>query len=284
MSQGSGTDISTRPRLDVSTPRKRMTLLLPVLLAGAVGALLLGTSGNSGSTPPSLQPLWTGGFENNEFRGFVAAPWNFDGSGPPVAEAAPGRVGKSAARFTLGKGARRQELVAGYNEHDAVTFGEGDDRYFSFSTRFATDWPSVSTWQLVAQWKADGQGSPPIAMFAGAHGTSRVQLVGAGWPGAGGKEGHDLGPLVRGRWIDWVVHIKFSTRQERALVEVWRDGALVARQRGWRPSFGGERAGSQGATLRKGRTSYLKFGIYRDPSISAPARWWTSDWTISQPA
>jgi hypothetical protein len=282
MSQGSGTDISTRPRMDVSTKRKRMLLLLPVLLAGAVGALVLG--GNSGSMPPSLQPLWTGGFENREFRGFVAAPWNFDGSGPPVAEAAPGRIGTDAARFTLGRGARRQELVAGFNERDAVTFAEGDDRYFTFSTRFANDWPSVPTWQLIAQWKADGPGSPPIAMFAGAHGTSRVQLVAAGWPGGGSKEVHDLGPLVRGRWIDWVVHIKFSARQDRALVEVWRDGALVARKRGWQPSFRGERAGSEGATLRKGRTSYLKFGIYRDPAISAQARWWTSDWTISQPA
>jgi hypothetical protein len=150
---------------------------------------------------------------------------------------------------------------------------------------FDESWPVVDSWQLFAQWKdaSSGTGSPPIAMLAGSWSRDRITLSAAGWPGGGSPESHDLGPLIRGRWIDWLVHITFSTRQDTALVEVWRDGTRVASVRGWRPSFNGEPAGSDGATLRAGRRTYLKIGIYRDPAIHRTGRLWTDNWMIARP-
>ncbi|HWT26021.1 MAG TPA: heparin lyase I family protein [Solirubrobacteraceae bacterium] len=251
-------------------------------LIGAVGAFLVGRSDG----PPAswaLETVWEGRFQDRQPQGFVDAPWNFEGNGPPIVEAAPGKSGEDAARFTLVRGARRQEIVAGVSSSEALAFAEGDDRYFAFSTRFAPNFPTVRTWQVIAQWKSTGDGSPPVGMFAGSHGAPRIQLGAAGWPGGGSDQVLDLGPLERGKWIDWVVHIKFSARPQRSLVEVWRDGSLVARSDGWRPSFRGERAGSRGGTLRAGRTSYLKVGLYRDPGIAQTARWWTREWTVSRP-
>jgi hypothetical protein len=265
--------------------RRRTTIviaaLIPLLIVAALvdGVLL---RGNSGSAPSDLSPLWTSDLAEGGFARFLDAPWNFDGGGAPAVVAAPDAdEDERAVRFRLGRGDRRQEIVAGVTERDPVVFAEGDDRYFSFSMRLGERWPVVDYWQLVAQWKADGSGSPPVAMLAGAWGAPRFQLVAAGWPGAGSDTVLDLGPLARGEWIDWIVRIRFSSRPDRSIVQVWRDGELVATSRRWLPSFGGERAGSRGGTLRAGRKSYLKIGLYRDTRIPQFAQYWSKDWTIA---
>jgi len=45
----------------------------------------------------------------------------------------------------------------------------------------------------------------------------------------GGDDRIDLGPIVKGRWINLVAHFKWSTSDGVALKEFWRDGQLMGR-------------------------------------------------------
>ena len=224
------------------TPHARLVSVAAVLLAAGLIALILGVGseeGRSKSSAPPLKRVWTGGFEGG-LHEYLVGPWNMVGvSGGPVVVDAPTRSGEHAARFKLTAGGLRQEIVPRADNGKTLSFGEGEDLYFRFSTRFANDWPVVDTWQLIAQWKDDGSGpgSPPIAILAGSYGASRVRLVAAGTPGGGSRENHDLGPLARGRWIDWLVRIRFSAQPTSSLVQVWRDGRRVLSLNQWRPSF-----------------------------------------------
>jgi hypothetical protein len=266
--------------IDVSS-RSLMWPLTVLVLGGLIMAAVVGDRSRSHGPPP-LKRIWIGGFESGDLGEYQDAPWNLADNGPPVVVRVPRRSGSFAAQFDLPGGSQRQELVPATMRGDPIRFSEGQDRYFKFSTLFGNEWPVVKSWQLVAQWKDDGDGSPPVAMFVGSWGSGRIKIAAAGWPGGGSREAHDLGPLVRGRWIDWLVRIRFSTRQGKARVEVWRDGVRRTSVQGWRPSFNGERSGTQGATLRAGRVSYLKTGIYRDPAIRPAARVWMDAWTIAR--
>ena len=69
---------------------------------------------------------------------------------------------------------------------------------------------------------------------------------------ASGVQGRAIlaaGPLVRGRWIDWVVHVRWSYGPD-GLLEVWRDGVQMLR-----------RQGPVGYNDR--RETYFKTGIYK---------------------
>lgn len=73
----------------------------------------------------------------------------------------------------------------------------------------------------------------------------------------------DLGPLVRGRWIQFGMHIHWSSRPSQGLVQVWRDGQPVAQ--------------ITSANLYRSNTGvpeqgYLEEGIYIPNESDASAR------------
>src|SRR4029079_14983447 len=74
--------------------------------------------------------------------------------------------------------------------------------------------------------------------------------------------------VATGRWIDWVVHVVFSSDPTKGTVDVWRDGLRVVS--GWRPI---------GGTLYPGAPSYLETGIYRQTSDDG-AEMWQDQWAI----
>lgn len=261
-----------------------VAILALLTLAAAVTYTFVGRdrADEAAVMPPPLDVVWRGGFETGNFAQYVDAPWNFVGGGPPNVVRDPVRAGEFAATFALDGGDRRQEIVPGNADGDVISFDEGDDRWFRFSTRFGRDWPTVDTWQVFTQWKGEGAAPPPIGMLAGSWGADRIQLAAAGWPGGGSSEVHDLGPLVREEWMDWVVHIRFASDPENARVEVWRDGVRVLSVGEWRPSFNGETAGSEGGTLQAGTSSYLKIGIYRDPQIAQRGSITMDGWNIAR--
>jgi len=47
----------------------------------------------------------------------------------------------------------------------------------------------------------------------------------------GGSEGWYVGNIEKGKWTDWVFHIKWSHKPD-GLLEVWKDGKLVVRKTG----------------------------------------------------
>jgi hypothetical protein len=58
-------------------------------------------------------------------------------------------------------------------------------------------------------------------------------------------------PVVRGRWVSWVVHAKWSPGEDGAM-KIWKDGAVVFERKG--PNVYG--------TIGVEYTPYLKTGIY----------------------
>jgi hypothetical protein len=186
----------------------------------------------------------------------------------PAAEAArvvtsPVRAGRYAARIAWD---RDQPIVNNGLRSEITRQGAGSvredpDRWFAFSLLFPADWEVDRMSQdVVVQWHqspdrelGEAWRSPPLALCVLG---DRMHLE-ARWDaravtpaeGPQGKAVVGLGPLVRGRWVDWVVHVRWSFGPD-GLVEVWRDGVSMASRRG--PVGYDDR-----------RQTYFKTGIYK---------------------
>jgi hypothetical protein len=105
---------------------------------------------------------------------------------------------------------------------------------------------------VIAQWKNEGSGSPPLELdiigddvVLSAHVDDEpVELWRA--------------PLVRGRWLDFRVRIRFAERAEDAAIDLSYRGRPAVRRR-------------DVPTLFAGRRSYFKLGLYRDGAITDTA-------------
>jgi uncharacterized protein (TIGR03382 family) len=160
------------------------------------------------------------------------------------------REGSYALKATVRQG--DNPIGASGNRNEVVYLTEenpGTEYYYKWSTLFPVDYPSVNTWQLFAQWHQEGCcGSPPLEFYV--VGEEMFMRV-------GGSSGRVLwsGPLMRGHWNDFVLHVKWSSDPNEGFVEMYKDGELVIPKTMAATQFGGER-------------NYLKLGLYRDDSIS----------------
>jgi hypothetical protein len=206
------------------------------------------------TVPP---PIWQASLSGRDpLRNFRDTPYNNDGAPAPELVDAPDVGGAKALEFTVPGGGRRSEL-----EPNIKFYREGDEAWFGFAWNLPTDFPvNAEGWQVLAQWKNSGEGSPPI----------EVKVEGGQFKLDGGAGGDDpqgnyfsvpIGPAVTGQQTDIVVHIVFSTDPSKASVDVWMNGQQ--RISGYRPP---------GGTRYEGDDSYLKTGIYRDSAISQTAR------------
>jgi hypothetical protein len=226
-----------------------------------------GSSGASSSDPvPALTgapdpasvppPIWQANLSGpNPLANFRDTPYNNDGAPAPVIVDAPDVSGAKAVRYTVPGGGKRTEL-----EPQIQPYREGDSAFFGFAWFLPDDFPvNADGWQVVAQWKNEGDGSPPIEVKVD-HG----QFVLDG--GAGGDDpGQNyfsvpIGPAVTGQQTDVVLQIHFSTDSSKAAVDVWMNGQK--RVDGYRPP---------GGTRYSSDDSYLKTGIYRDTAINQTA-------------
>jgi uncharacterized protein (TIGR03382 family) len=166
----------------------------------------------------------------------------------------PTRQGAHAVRVEvrqgdnpIGASGNRNEMLRMTNET------EGDERYYSWSTLFPSDYPLSPTWQVFTQWHHSGDsGAPPVRFVLGCS---------AGDCGVGMPDtvffivtGHGLWTLPHiqlGVWHDFVLHVKWSSSASVGLIELWYDGQQVVPQ-------------TNVATLFAGQTCYLKQGLYRD--------------------
>jgi hypothetical protein len=205
------------------------------------------------SVPP---PIWAANLSGpNPLGNFRDTPYNNDGAPAPTIVDAPGVTGAKAVRYTVPGGGKRTEL-----EPKIQSYQEGNDAYFGFAWNLPTDFPvNADGWQVVAQWKNDGDGSPPVEVKVD-HG----QFVLDG--GAGGDDpgatyySVPIGPAVAGRQTDVVLHIHFSTDPQKSQVDVWMNGQK--RIDAYHPP---------GGTRYSDEDSYLKTGIYRDTAINQTA-------------
>lgn len=203
----------------------------------ALAVVLLTTSSASATV------LWRGDFETGD-----KSQWNGSQAASPdrlQVVTSPVRQGKYALRVEVRNGdfvssGNRAELVRTVREK------EGDDRYYAWSTMWPMDYPSVATWQLFTQWHHDGSsGSPPFEMYVNGE-TMHLRVMASTtlW----------TAPLSRGKWHDFILHVKWSSSASVGFVELWYDGALVLPRKST-------------ATMYPGQDNYLKMGLYRNSTI-----------------
>ncbi|MFV8819473.1 heparin lyase I family protein [Haliea sp. E17] len=106
------------------------------------------------------------------------------------------------------------------------------DYWMGFSIFLPPGWEVPNKMQLVYQIHRTNDpgetgGQPPFAIYTGTGNWRVTSQAGSD------KQVWDLNPVMQdvGRWVDWVVHYKPS-KGNSGIVEVWKDGTLVASRRG----------------------------------------------------
>ncbi len=203
-----------------------------------LGALIL-------STVASAKVVWRGDFETGDL-----SQWS------EIQEVSPDRLalvpdareGKYALKATVVLGddpinasGNRNELAVNTNEPT------GSEFFYKWSTKFDESYPSNAAWQLFAQWHHTGlTGSPPVQFVVKGE-QMRLEV---------GPNGNAVwtAPLERGKWRDFVFHVKWSPDASVGFVELYLDGALVLPK-------------TMAQTQFSGQLNYLKVGLYRSEAI-----------------
>lgn len=174
-------------------------------------------------SPEEMEPVnsdWYNEFANNEsFR----------------TEKSISRAGPSSGRFQIRKsdssiwGGQRAEI----SQAKRTT---GSERWYGFSQYFPGDYGSDGTGDIIGQWhdvpdigEATNR-SPSNALIASNDklkwmvrwDSDRIMTDGY----SDGIIYLDLGKIPKDRWVDWVVHIKYS-HTNTGILEVWMDGVKV---------------------------------------------------------
>ena len=138
-------------------------------------------------------------------------------------------------------GGNRNELV--YQEDRPK---EGEDRYYRWQTYWPKEYKSGDKWQIFTQWhQYVTGGSPPLAFLVWGE---QIRL---GTPATY----HWTAPFERGKWHDFIFHVKWASDGQIGGVELWYDGDYVL-------PF------THDKTLFPHDTVYLKQGIYRSAQIT----------------
>lgn len=130
------------------------------------------------------------------------------------------------------------------------------ERWFGFSTYLPEEYPAAQDDILfqVHERPSDCEDwrSPPLYLSA----SNEHMSWGTRWDAKAcsdgnvpeGKANISRTPIVRGAWVDWVVHVRWSYRGD-GLVEIWQDGEQIATYTG--PN-----------TFNDEQEQYLKVGSY----------------------
>lgn len=227
-----------------------------VLVVAVVATLLLAacstggrsSGGGSSSGPTGDGVLWRSGTDAATVLGtYRDTPWNTEDADDPKAVQSPDVRGGTAVAYTVPGGGTRSELEPAYR-----SFREGDENWFGLGLYLPGDFPvSTPDWQVVAQWKNSGDGSPPLSIQV--HGGRFVleggEAIGKHWQ-------RDIGPAKAGARTDLVLRVHFSSDPDEGAVDVRMNGDQVVSD--YHP---------KGGTLYPDEVSYLKTGLYRSSDI-----------------
>ncbi|HEY0095487.1 MAG TPA: heparin lyase I family protein [Archangium sp.] len=192
--------------------------------------------------------VWRGDFETGDRTQWTST--QMVSSDRLAVVTSPLREGRYALKATVRQGDDPINSSGNRNELVKMT-GEksGDEYFYSWSTMFASDFPSVKTWQLFTQWHHDGCcGSPPVEFYV--NGETMYLRV-------GGTSGSVVwsAPLARAQWQDFIFHVKWSPNSSVGFIELYHQGKLVVPKRYL-------------ATMYSGTTNYLKVGLYRNSTVA----------------
>jgi Polysaccharide lyase/Ricin-type beta-trefoil lectin domain len=251
---------TTTPKPTTTTPRPTTTTPPPTTTTRPTTT----TPPPTTTTPPNqTSQVWNSDFTGSGFDNFDDTPWNDVGASAPTIISSPVTAGAKAALFTMPARGTRSEIVPTTPE-----FTEGQDRWFRFSFYLPTSFPTqVTSWQVITQWKNEGDGSPPLEITVGG---GNLKLEGGyGYPGGSRQFAQVLAPATTGARTDLILHVFFSRTPGKGSVDVWRNGAQVLS--GYKPAGGTLYPTSTASTASL--ASYWKMGIYRDAAITQPAQY-----------
>ena len=153
------------------------------------------------------------------------------------------RVELNSHEKNVGGGRYRAELV----QYGAGGPNVEQDRWFGFSTRVPEDWRVVETTKSVDIFfqihdkpdPCEGYRTPPLSLYisrntfkAMIHSDSNPCTKGAYPRGEGTTTETVLNtPLIKGKWVDWVIHVKWSYKND-GILEIWQNGKKVTNYRG----------------------------------------------------
>ncbi|MGB3482215.1 MAG: polysaccharide lyase [Mycobacterium sp.] len=254
------------------------------VLTAALVASVTGCAGPH-TTPvaSAAAPTFVGDFETGNFNqwpvcqdvavGSVTCS-KLDGSGYGMrVEDQIVRQGRFAARFELRHGDVPTGICCGARAEvsgdAAVQAGEGDERWYQWSTRFGEEFPSGVGWSVLSQWHADADGSPPVAILANVT-ADRWGIVLTKWDSPNDQDPPKFAPwsapVVRGVWNDIKMHVKWSARDDIGFIELWINGAPQV----FTDAPCSQQTRCATRTLMPGGGGvYFKQGYYRDSSIAA---------------
>lgn len=263
--------------------RLHFALHRPVRRHAVVAMLLCVMLAMSCGSAPASPPGFVGDFETGNFDqwpicqnpavGSAACTSYRDPSYSMQVQGNVVRQGQFAARFELRPGDHPAQPCCGHRAEvsgeELTAAGEGDDRWYQWSTLFGGDFPAGEGWSVVSQWHANRDGPPPVAISAGPTNVSsdRWGLVLSTWnsPGNPGPTFTPWSvPLVRGVWNDLKLHIKWSASDASGFVELWLNGSPQTFTAA--PCSGQTRCMVR-TLMPGGGGVYFKQGYYRDPAI-----------------
>ena len=222
-------------------------------LVGAAPAAASAPVPSAAALGPQPAALWLGDFETGNLSQWTLV--QSVSSDRIRVTPDPVRQGRFATRFEVrdgdDEGGERAELA-----RTAIKEKPGSEYFYGWSTYFAPDFPNAPSWQEIIQWKGDGSGSPPLAVDV----DDNVLKLQAG-PQVSDRSPLWQTTLQRGRWLDFVVHVKWSSDARVGFVEMWFNGAKVLERRSL-------------STMYAGKENYLKQGIYRSSDISGTSVVW----------
>jgi hypothetical protein len=235
-------------------PRAALLSALSILLAGLLQSVVL----NVASGAPRVSAPWRGDFETGNLSQW---DWGLQAMEPSRATivTAPHREGTYAARFEVRPGdnvssttgGERTELLISSPTTEAY---EGQEQFWAWSTYFPSDFDAPrGSWNVFTQFHHAGISGQSNIHFAVREPRSRIELrVMGGDFEAPARKDFVLALLTKGRWYDFVFHVKWSSHRSVGFVEVWVNRQRVVPK-------------TSTPTLYEGQSVYLKQGYYRAP-------------------
>lgn len=160
----------------------------------------------------------------------------------------------------IGSGGVSRRSEHSSREQDEYVY-EGDERWYYMAIKPAAGMPTPKyNYFLVTQWHPEGDGSPVFSINFHSSGTVDI------------GEDHKLviGPLRKGVWTDYVLHVKHSRSPASGWLEAWENGVKTIQ----RTPF---------ATMTDG-SLWLKQGIYTSPKEgTARHELWHDGLTVWKP-